>query len=138
MVRETKGKKKQAHTSIKIKNSRERWLFFRGKGLIPKGWENFVLWVDIHLEYGIQDVKKNLRDKMSHFHFAYTIVAPHSPHGGDAFDDDNDGCGASAAKLCVEESTILVWTIGVFVESVVVDGKIGLCTLSGAGFYIHY
>lgn len=62
---------------------------------------------------------------------SYAIVAPHSLHGGEDFDavvvvaashafatdcDDND------------ESVIFIWTIGVFVESVVCDsGLYGCC-----------
>lgn len=67
-----------------------------------------------------------------HVHFAYTIVAPQSPHGGDAFDDVDGKDGCDALTFWIEESTIFVWTIGVFVESVVVDSKIDLCTLSEA------
>lgn len=57
------------------------------------------------------------------FGFAYTIVAPHSSHGCNVFVDTSD------VIHCTDE------TIGVFVESVVVPGRLGLCAASGANVF---
>lgn len=53
---------------------------------------------------------------------AYAIVAPHSSHGGDAFDDCIGTFGV--AKLCVDESTIFDWIIGTFAGSLTVDAVV--------------
>lgn len=53
---------------------------------------------------------------------AYAIVAPHSSHGGDAFDDCMGTFGV--AKLCVDESTIFDWIIGTFAGSLTVDAVV--------------
>lgn len=62
-------------------------------------------------------------------YIAYKIVAPHSSHGGDTFDDCMDTLGE---KLCVDESTIFVWTVGTFVVSIVVGNFLNMSVESDA------
>lgn len=88
-----------------------------------------------------ENVTKPVRQRISFFpqqqqqqqQCAYAIVAPHSSHGGDDFDDCMDTFGVE--KLCVDESTIFVWTIGTFVvvSVVSIDVADGACTQDKLG-----
>lgn len=132
----SKLKKEQIkHISLNVTKT-EQAKKLEGKnefGEIPKGWECFGLIFSAPRNIFI--LRQDFKLKQSHFVIAYAIVAPHSSHGCDPFD------GTSAVWLWgADESTIFGWTIGVFVESVVIDGKMDLCTVSDAseiGFFFY-